>query len=123
MRLHSLTAHGFGPLAHVDLDLRAVDPGIVAILGPNGAGKTCLLEVIPGGAYRQLPYRNGANPVELATGRDSYLEYAFACDGRGAYRIRLSLDGPKRKADGVLEQILETGEGRPLSDGKVSTLD
>lgn len=123
MRIESLKAHGYASLVDVSIDLSAVEPGVIAIIGGNGAGKTCLLEITPGAIYRQLPSYDGANPVELAVGRDSFIDVEFTIDGQGRFRSHLSLDGPKRKSDAVFEQVLQDGSRVALNDGKVSTLD
>lgn len=124
MRLERLTLNGFSSAfpGAVDLRLRDVEPGLVAIVGPNGKGKTTLLEVTPGALYRQLPARNGADPVDYATGRDSSIGLEFAVDGRGTFGAKLNLDGPKRNTDAVLEQLVD-GRWTPLNDGKRSTYD
>jgi hypothetical protein len=50
----------------------------------------------------------------------------FTVDGRGTFRVRLNLDGPKRQSDAVLEQAVGIGPDVtwiPLNDGKRSTFD
>lgn len=125
MRLERLTLRGFSSAfpGTVDLPLRDLPTGVIAITGPNGAGKTTLLEATPGALYRQLPARNGEDPVTYALGRDSFIELEYAIDGRGAFRSRLNLDGPKRQTDAVLEAILADGTRARLNDGKRSTYD
>lgn len=123
MRLERLTLKGFSSAfpGTVDLNLRDLDRGLVAIVGPNGKGKTTLLEVAPGAIFRQLPSRNGADPVDYATGRDSAIGLEFAVDA-GTFSAKLSLDGPKRTTDALLEQLVD-GRWTPLNDGKRSTYD
>src|SRR5579862_905735 len=111
MRLDRLALKGLSsafPDA-VDLELRDLPPGLVALTGPNGHGKTMLLEATPGALYRQLPAREGKDPVLYAVGRDSFINEEFSIDGVGTFRARLNLDGPKRSSDAVLEQ--RTGLG------------
>lgn len=126
MRLERLQLRGFSSAfpGAIDLDLRGIPQGsVVACLGGNGAGKTTLFESVPGAIFRQLPARNGEDPVTYATGRDSYLDLEYSVDGRGAFHIRLNLDGPKRQTDAVLEAIHADGTRVPLNDGKRSTFD
>lgn len=125
MRLERLALGGFSAAFPnvVDLDLRDIPPGLIAVVGPNGAGKTTLLEVTPAAIFRRLPARDGADPVHYATGRESFLDLTYAIDGVGVFRSRLNLDGPKRQTDAVLETILTDGTHAPLNDGKRSTYD
>jgi exonuclease SbcC len=125
VKLDRLALHGFSPAfpGVVDLPLRDVAPGLIALTGANGQGKTTLLEATPGLLFRRMPSSDGGDPVGYATGRDSSLEAEFTIDGVGAFRARLSLDGPKRKSDAVLEAIQSDGTRTPLNDGKVSTYD
>lgn len=125
MRLERLALKGLSnafPDA-VDLPLADLPPGLVAVVGPNGHGKTMLLEATPAAIYRQLPARAGNDPLTYVIGRDSYIDETFTVDGRGTFRARLNLDGPKRTSDAVLEQILPDGTHVALNDGKRSTFD
>lgn len=107
----------------IDLNFSDLAPGLVAICGSNGAGKTTILEATPGLIFRRLPSRDGADPMELATERDSFIELTFTVDGRGTFRARLNMDSPKRQSDAVLLAILPDGTPAALSDGKKSTYD
>jgi DNA repair protein SbcC/Rad50 len=120
-----LTFHGMSDAfpGTVDLALSELPPGLIAITGPNGAGKTTLLEFLgPAGTYRALLSYDDADPVSVATGRDSYIVLDFSLED-GAYRARLHCDGPKKQTDAVLERRLPDGRWRPLNDGKRSTFD
>jgi exonuclease SbcC len=125
MRLERLVLKGLSSAfpGVVDLPLRELEPGLIAIVGPNGKGKTTLLEATPGVLFRRLPSREGADPVEYALGRDSFIEEEFTIEGRGTFRARLNLDGPKRQSDAVLLAILPDGTPAALNDGKRSTFD
>lgn len=125
MRLERLILTGLSDAfpGVVDLPLRDLGDGVVAIVGPNGEGKTTILEATPGAVYRKLPSRDDVDPVEYAKGRDSSIDLTFRFDGVGLFRSRLNLDGPKRKSDAVLEEVLADGRRVPLNDGKVSTYD
>lgn len=105
----------------VDLPIRDVPEGIVAVTGRNGRGKSTLMEVTPGVIYRTLPSRD-VDVVTIARDRDSWMELEYEA-GDQQFRARLSLDGPKRNTDAVLEQIAVDGGRRPLNDGKRSTYD
>jgi exonuclease SbcC len=125
MRLEHLILRGFTHAfpGVVDLPLHELEPGLHAVLGPNGHGKTTLIEAMaPAPLYRQLPARNGADPVDYATGRDSFLELQFATETEH-FRARVNLDGPKRSSDAVLEIVLADGTRAALNDGKRSTFD
>lgn len=126
MRLERLQLRGFSSAfpGLVDLQLRELPPGLVAVVGPNGKGKTTLLEASgPAPLFRQLPARNNADPIDLAIGRDSFLDLEYSVEGLGAFRARLNLDGPKGQTDAVLEVILSDGTRAALNDGKRSTYD
>ena len=125
MRIDRLQLKGFSPAfpGVIDVPFRDLPEGVYAITGPNGAGKTSLLEASgPGLIFRQMP-SSGGDPIDYATGRDSFIDEEFTIDGRGTFRARLNLDGPKRQSDAVLEQILSDGTRVPLNDGKRSTFD
>ncbi len=124
MKMDRLILTAFSPAfpGTVDLVLRDLEPGLVAIVGENGAGKTTLLEAPSGAVYRQMPSSEGEDPVSYATSRESklLLEYSTA---DAAFRSTLNLDGPKRATDALLEQQLPNGPWSPLNDGKRSTYD
>jgi len=125
MRLESLALKGLSSAFPdvVELSLRHVPPGVIAVVGENGRGKTMLLEAAPAALYRQLPARDGKDPVLYATGRDSFLTITFVTDAGTVFRCRLNLDGPKRQTDAVLEEITTNGSSVPINDGKRSTYD
>lgn len=104
----------------VSLDFTTLPPGLIAVVGENGAGKTSLLEAMIAAFYRQLPSRGDV--IDYATDRDSFIDVDAAFDGRGTYRARLNLDGPKRISDAVLERTAG-GLRDTLNDGKVTTFD
>lgn len=124
MKLDHLIVHGLSSAfpGVVDLPLRDLEAGLIALTGGNGNGKTTLLEAGPGSLYRQLPSRDGADPVEYAIGRDSYIDFGFTVEGQ-AFRALLNLDGPKRQSDAVLEAVAPDGTRTALNDGKRSTYD
>lgn len=123
MRLESLSLRGILRFSDpITLDFRDLPPGLIAVVGPNGAGKTTLMESPLACLYRQFPSRN-REVFDYATGTDSFIETRFELEGRGLYRARLALDGPHRKAEATLAQILPDGRAVLLNDGKVSTYD
>lgn len=109
---------------HVDLDLASLGPGVFAICGENGSGKTGLLEVVPAVNWQRLPAREDRHPVGYATSRRAGMEYWWTTDDGQQFHARLNLDGPERKADGVLERLDVDllGVAQRLSDGKVTSL-
>jgi DNA repair exonuclease SbcCD ATPase subunit len=106
----------------VELDFRALPPGLIAFVGPNGHGKTSLMETPPGVIFRILPSRrrDGTDPVQYANSRDAVLEMDWTADAGGRYRARVNMDGQTKKSDAVCSLLVD-GEWRPLNDGKVST--
>lgn len=104
------------------IDLRGIEPGLIALTGPNGAGKTSLLEVVPGTIYRKVPSRrDGADPAAFARSREAALDIVFTIEGQGTFHARVSIDGQTRASDAVLEQQKADETWLPLNDGKVST--
>jgi hypothetical protein len=99
-----------------------LEPGLVAVVGPNGPARRRSSRP-PGAIFRQLPARNGADPVDYATGRDSFLELEYSIDGPAPSDRALNLDGPKRQTDALLEHRAVDGTRAPLNDGKRSTYD
>lgn len=107
----------------IDLDLREVPAGLIAVVGPNGAGKSTLLEAMFATFYGEMPSRSDRELVDLVSGaKDAYLEATVSLDGLGVYRGRMNIDGLARKRDAVLER-LESAGFAILNDGKVSTYD
>lgn len=123
MKLTSLKLHGFSSAfpGVVDLPLREIPPGLVALVGGNGEGKTTLIETIPAAIYFKLPARRDIHPVDFAIRRDAFIDLEYAFDGVGAFRSRINLDSQTRKSDALLEQLQEDGPTLRLTDGKVST--
>lgn len=108
----------------VDLPLRDLPAGLIALTGGNGEGKTGLLELTPGILWRQLPARENDDPILYAKGRDSYMVQEFTIDGVGTFRARLSLNGPQRSTNALLEQQQQpNGEWLALNNGQRSTYD
>jgi exonuclease SbcC len=123
MQIERLSLKGFFRFTDpVTLDFREIPPGLIALRGPIGEGKTTLLEAPLACLLRSLPSRNG-KLTTYATGRDSYLELEFSVSGRGAYRIRVNLDGVKDGSDAIIETINADGSKTVLNDGKVTTFD
>jgi len=105
----------------VELDVRDVPPGLVAIVGPNGSGKSSLLDAMVAAFYRKLPSRAGL--LESACG-PGYIECQIELEGRGVYRGRVEFDPVKRTQSAVLSFLEPDGFGWTLcNDGKVSTFD
>lgn len=109
------------------LDVRTLEPGVIAITGPNGAGKTSLgLDAPLAGVYGPglvpvskigaFPSRAGTL-ADYATSPAAYIDDLWTIEGKGQYRIRVNVDGIKRVADAVIQAV----PGGPLNDGKVST--
>jgi len=128
MKLLSQTMKGFFHFDEtpIGLDLRELPDGLIAVLGPNGAGKTsAILDTALAGIYgagvqnRAFPSRDGTL-FSYATSSDAYIETLWQIGDR-MIRARVNVDGPKRKADAVLEEIDATGVARRLSDGLVAT--
>lgn len=108
----------------LDIDLRDVPPGIVAFVGENGEGKTTALGCPLATFFRSLPDREHKEIAKFADdSRDSFLETRFSVEGRGQFRARVNVDGLKRNADAIFEQIGPDGMRTVLNDGKVSTYD
>jgi exonuclease SbcC len=123
VRLESLSLRGILRFTdQITLDFRDLPPGLVAVVGPNGAGKTTLMESPLACLYRTFPSR-AREAFDYATRADAFIETTFELEGRGLYRARLNLDGPHRKAEATLAQILPDGRAVLLNDGKVSTYD
>jgi exonuclease SbcC len=124
MKIERLTLRGMLRFHdEVSVDFRDLPPGLIAIVGENGSGKTALLETAPGTLWRQFPSRGDRELVDYATERDSFIETVFSLYGRGEFRARVNLDGPKRVSDAVLEQVLPDGRNVPLTNGLVTSYD
>jgi exonuclease SbcC len=124
MRLESITVQGVLAIdQQTTLHLRDLPPGLIALVGRNGHGKTTLLDAGPGIIHRKFPSRLQKELFDYATGRDSFLEAVYAIEGRGEFRLRVNLDGDKRKADAIIEQRLPGTAPALLTDGKLSTYD
>lgn len=122
MRIEKLTLHGVLRFRDtLELDLTEVPAGLVALVGPNGSGKTTLLEAAPAALYRTFMSRGDL--ADYATESDSFIELQLAIDGRGRYKARVSIDGPKRSSNATLDAIQPNGSCRSLNDGKVTTYD
>lgn len=125
MRIDRLQLKGLTTFVEpIDLDLRDVPPGIIAVVGPNGAGKTTLLEAMFAGWYGEMPSRGDRQLFDLVNGtKDAFIDVEATLDGRGTYRGRTALDGLGRKRSATL--MLVDGQGTPqiLNDGKATTFD
>lgn len=106
----------------VAIDFRQLPAGLIAFVGENGAGKTTMLEAPFAGTFRQFPSRD-KDLLNYVTATDGFIENTFEFEGQGLFRSRLNLDGPHRKAEGILSRILPDGTQAILNDGKVSTFD
>lgn len=123
MRIETIAMRGVLRFnATTTLDLRDIPSGIVALVGENGGGKTTTLEATIACLYRQFPSRD-KEVLDYVTASDGFIEVSFELEGQGLYTARLSLDGPHRKAEGVLSRILPDGQQVFLNDGKVTTFD
>lgn len=123
MKLETLSIKGLLRFTEpVTLDLRDQPPGIIALTGPCGEGKTTTLEGVMAALFRKLPSRDG-ELLDYVTRTDGFIDTTFELEGRGVYRARLNLDGPHRKAEGVLSCVLPDGTQAFLNDGKVTTYD
>ena len=128
MRLDYLEANGFYHFTEpFRLNLRDLPDGLIAIVGPNGNGKTGLaldaaLACVygPGVQNKAFPSRDGTL-FQYATARDAYLDSVWNFEGRGTVRTRVNVDGIKRKAEAVLEEIDAVGVGHPVNNGLVAT--
>lgn len=107
----------------VTLDYRELGPGLIAFVGENGAGKTTTLEAPLAGLLREFPSRSDKEILDYTTAADGFIETTFELEGRGLFRSRLNLDGPHRKAEGILARIEPDGSLVILNDGKVTTFD
>lgn len=105
----------------VSIDVRDVDPGVIAITGDNGKGKTAVIEIPVGVIYGKLPAREDDPPVAYANSPASFMEFGFRLDTGERYRALMNLDGPARASDGLLERLVPDGSPVRLNDGKVST--
>lgn len=107
MRLDRISARGLRAFPELDLDLRALPRGVVAITGANGAGKSTLLELLPAALYRQTPTHGPL--AKLARDRDAWLEVDVV---NGApLRVRQVVDAVSGKG----ETLLTGADGRPVS--------
>lgn len=103
MRPLHLRLQGFTTFRdELELDLREIPPGLVALVGPNGAGKTTLLEALGCAAiFRAFPSRPGplrSSAVRRDAILDVLLEHGGETwrllhltdprDGRGAFALR-----------------------------------
>lgn len=104
----------------IDLQLGALEPGLLAIVGRNGKGKTTIMEAPAAATYRHCPSRD-INIVELARERDSQVILEYETDAR--YRATLSLDSQTRNTDALLEELLPGGGTRRINNGQRSTFD
>lgn len=103
---------------------RDLPPGLIALVGENGEGKSTALEAPLATAFREFPSRCAPDKFyEYVHGTDAFLETTFELEGQGLYRARLNLDGPHRKAEGVVAQVQADGQEVFLNDGKVTTFD
>lgn len=106
-------ARGFTCL-DVDLDLRGLPPGLVAIVGGNGAGKSSLLDLLaPVPVYRMLASKPG-EVMAYCTG-PAEIDVLIEHDG-STYRHLLQVDPTKNGGRGQTKAWL-TRDGVPLGDG------
>lgn len=116
MRFDHIKARSIGPFKAVDINLGAIPGLLVAVTGENGAGKSTLMELLAGAMFRKTPTRGSL--VDLATGRDSFLEVSMA-NGQ-PYTIRHTLDCISKKS----EAVVMDGAGAALTEaGKVRSVD
>lgn len=125
MRLLQLEMAGFNNFGRAQIDLRQLPGGLIALIGVNGSGKTTMLDAAPACLYgtgvlnKAFPSRDGTL-FTYATSREAYLDTLWDLNGRQV-RCRVNVDGPKRKAEAVLEEIGPDGRMRPVNNGQVST--
>ena len=127
MKLERVELSGFNHFeTAMAIDLRDLPDGLIAIVGPNGAGKTTLLDAGlacifgPGVQNRAFRSRDGTL-FQHATSLDAHIETLWDLGGT-AVRCRVNVDGVKRKADAVLEEIGPDGRAHPVnSNGLVAT--
>jgi DNA repair protein SbcC/Rad50 len=120
MRVERLTIKGvLAVTGTLDLDLRDLPSGLVALVGEIGAGKTTLLETPIAVLHREFPSRE-KDLTAYALDKDSFMSMEFSVDG-GAYRARVSIDANARTSNAVLEMLDPSGLSAVLNDGKVST--
>lgn len=106
-------ARGFTCL-DIDLDLRGLPPGLVAIVGGNGAGKSSLLDLLaPVPVYRMLASKPG-EVMAYCTG-PAEIDVLIEHDG-STYRHLLQVDPTKNGGRGQTKAWL-TRDGVPLGDG------
>ena len=113
LRHKRLTAHGWGPLQNVSLDLDSI-PGVVAVTGPNGSGKSTLLELVLGAMYRETPSRGGLAKIATVKGATLELLSENGAAIMARHVVDATLKSPRQ------ESVLVVGEGEP-TDGKVSS--
>jgi exonuclease SbcC len=113
LRLKGVTRY----TAELDLDLRQVEPGIVAVVGPNGAGKSTLIECMaPLPLFLELP---SYHPTKLAESfqrhvRDGFVETTLEWGGH-EYRHVVQVDPQKDGGRGKVEAFLYR-DGQPVPE-------
>jgi len=110
----------------VDLDLRSLPAGLIAIVGPNGEGKTSILEACIASIYRRLPSRGDRGLADVALSNRASVASEFAYAGH-QYRARVTVDPARRTSEAVLSVgpgwAPDESEPVVINDGKVSTFD
>jgi exonuclease SbcC len=124
MRIEKLVIDGVLAFRErMELDLRSLAPGVVAVWGGNGEGKTTVLESPLAAVYRTMPSRSSKPLAAYAHHRKASIMAEISVAGRGLYRSKVSLDSQTRGSDALLEHIDGAGVVTRLNDGKLKTFD